>query len=211
MRSKLIFLIFFCCGSYLNVIAQTVALDQRIVGLTIQADSISKTINQLDPALIDQVDHFKRFVLTEVNDLQGSLKKNEYSAFDYSRLINDSQNNLNIVFVALRSKDTASIKVALNHVLRDMAIKIYMTGDKGGKEASRLEQKPVFVKLAVKVFNRSQQEISGYDVFVKPEYSLDPELIEQFNPTNHAVKKIIPGVKKGLDRKKRSKNSRTQS
>jgi hypothetical protein len=51
------------------------------------------------------------------------------------------------------------------------------------------------VLVKVRVLNTSGTELPGYDVFVKPEISLDPRLVETFNPTNNATRKIQPGRK----------------
>lgn len=55
---------------------------------------------------------------------------------------------------------------------------------------------PDLVLVRVRVLNQSSsQDLAGYNVFLKPERSVDALLVESFNPTNNAVKRVLPGKK----------------
>ncbi|MGC4035703.1 MAG: hypothetical protein QM764_07050 [Chitinophagaceae bacterium] len=82
------------------------------------------------------------------------------------------------------------VQKVLNFIDDDLSLKTDILRD------STLPAGDKGINVKVRVLDSSAtREISGYDVFAKPEISLDPRLIETFNPTNNAIKEISPGRK----------------
>ncbi len=107
---------------------------------------------------------------------QHTLNKYYGELENYGMLISDS-----VLF-----NDPDSLENLIRFIREDLELKY----DNSSVISSAL------VRLRVRVLNAAgNRELPGYQVYVKPEISVDSRLIEMFNPTTNAVKLIAPGKK----------------
>lgn len=132
--------------------------------------------------------------LDKVNNLMlgclSSLSENDYSNDELVDKYFDEIGNYSLLLKsAENSSSPDSIDAILNFIESDLSYKY-----DNSPEPSEITAHLVSVRVRV-LDSSGSQELVGYNVFVKPELSVDPLLVETFNPTRNAVKEITPGRK----------------
>lgn len=134
--------------------------------------------------------------LSSISDLFFNYDSNILNPSDGSDLNNDQQlimdfKNYNQILSYYLDTSIEHNDTLLTYMKEDLRIKTTTVFAWQSYSSSKR------MTLQVKVMNKTQTvELPGYDVFVKPYRSLDPNLRIPLNPTNNAVIDIRPGNKK---------------
>jgi len=106
------------------------------------------------------------------------------------KAIKEITNYKDLLDLASQVKDPDSLDNITAFITDDLALKY------DPAFAASSDNSIDLVPVHIRVFKaNSNLELSGYICKVKPEWSLNADQVEDFNPTMHAVKKITPGRK----------------
>ncbi|TDX00204.1 hypothetical protein [Dinghuibacter silviterrae] len=154
-----------------------IALDGR----DFQGDSARINHVKRDEASINTLLRNLVIALRNENNTEAPLRSDQYLGL---------HNYRDLFELVAETASLDSIADILTFVKKDLALKFpRQLGSSTGAA-------DVYVNVQVRVFDEaSMKELPGYIPFVKPEWSVNPEQQQQFNPTLNAFKDLLPGQK----------------
>jgi len=125
-----------------------------------------------------------------LNGLVDKMLRTNRHAPTYPPMLKELSNYKDLFTQAKNIKDLDSLDMLISFVIDDLALKY------DSRLALSTDNNLELTAVHVRVFKDSTNtELNGYICHVKPEWSLNPDQVETFNPTNNAIMKIAPGRK----------------
>ncbi len=153
---------------------------------TSQAENYSDT-NKLAEVLIN-IEHVNYLLNGLIGNLVRSYGATEKSVLN--QLLLEIGNYRDLFDISVKSASLDTVNYYLLFVFNDLKLKY------SNNFASSTNISSDFVEVHVRVLNgQTNSEMSGYLAHVKPRCSINPVQVLNFNPTNHAIKNILPGDK----------------
>jgi hypothetical protein len=155
--------------------------------------SYKKAITQTNEAFWKSFTLYMNDISQDMAQKSGRLTAEEQQEY-YSSYQLEEENMLNHLNEAYTTGTIQEVENALRYELIEISDKV----DAGITESKsvRKSQEPRSVMVKVRVLKKgNNEELAGFYAFCKPKYSSDARLVQAFNPTLNAVKKIIPGIK----------------
>jgi len=151
-----------------------------------QTDKTNATLYANLSSALDRITSLSFTCLNNLRKMMESPKNNNV----VKGYLKEFRNYAYLLNQAVLSEKPENFRQTLVFVDEDLNLKY------DGALASSSDQSPTLVKVHVRVFDSTgSRELAGYKVFIKPEKSVDPDLVEQLNPTIRAEKMILPGRK----------------
>lgn len=161
-------------------------LTQHLTGLSIL---LRKWQNGQDSVKVADVGRVNNSLQSSMDKLINNCLSENTGKEVVRKIYKDLSNYNDLLTFAIHQKSIDSLDQIVRFIDDDLRLKF----SPAFKEKTSNETD--MVEVRIEVFDNVNNKLSGYQGFVKPQWTLNPDQVEAFNPTNNAVKKIMPGKK----------------